>query len=212
MRRPQKPFSVEVKRARKGAVSGTPVFTAKPALLDVPKAESPILAPPEREKPRRRILEAIEPDLPPAVVDEPHFREAAIAGASPQAESSKPRRGRPRKIALAPDASPVRANPVRAKSPTRTKSPARVNASTRAKSGARMESSAVFAPTRRESFAIAESAFVAPAPREANGAIASKPARPNNHVGHVTHAGRVEAASGLPRGERWKRRLPKVLW
>jgi L-fucose isomerase-like protein len=32
-----------------------------------------------------------------------------------------------------------------------------------------------------------------------------------NH-GHLTHDDRVEAATILPRGERWKRRLPRVLW
>ena len=30
--------------------------------------------------------------------------------------------------------------------------------------------------------------------------------------GHVTHVERAEVADSLPRGERWKRRLPKVLW
>jgi len=32
------------------------------------------------------------------------------------------------------------------------------------------------------------------------------------HAGRLTHGIRAEIASFLPRGERWKRRLPKVLW
>jgi hypothetical protein len=187
VRRPQKPFSVEVKRARKGAASGAPVFISKPAPLEAHKSETPPIAPPEREKPRGRILEAIEPDLPPPVVDE-----TSIAGASPRAESAKPRRGRPRKVQLAPEA-PV----------------ARVNYPARAKSGARRDTAAALAHARRETFVIFEPAPVQKS-QEGNG-IAAKMARPA-HVGHVDHASRVLAASDLPRGERWKRRLPKVLW
>lgn len=198
MRRPQKPFSVEVKRARKGAASGAPVFISKPTPLDTLKAESPIVAPPEREKPRRRILEAIEPDLPLPIDNET----GDLDGASPRAESLKPRRGRPRKIAGAPEAPAARG-----------KSSVRVKSAVRVKSGARSDNSNVFAATRRDAFVSIEPTpvYVAPNPQEANRA-APKPARPNNHVGHVNHAGRVEAASDLPRGERWKRRLPKVLW
>jgi hypothetical protein len=36
-------------------------------------------------------------------------------------------------------------------------------------------------------------------------------AEPSTH-GHVSHFARAEAATNLPRGERWKRRVPKVLW
>ena len=185
MRRPQKPFSVEVKRGRKGAASGAPTFISKPEPHVVPTAEKrQATPPPEPAKPQRRILEAIEPERAAA----PAAAEAPVTRASLFAESVKPRRGRPPKVALVP--APVAERP---------------------KVAARNEPSAVYSYVRREVFAVVEPVVHAGAtPHKAKHAAAL--VGQTEHVGHVTHAARVEAATSLPRGERWKRRLPKVLW
>jgi hypothetical protein len=42
--------------------------------------------------------------------------------------------------------------------------------------------------------------------------VVLRPATPEPIAPRAAHANRVEAASDLPRGQRWKRRLPKSLW
>jgi hypothetical protein len=185
VRRPLKPFSVEVKRGRNGAASGAPAFLSKLERHAAPAVEKrPATPPPEPAKPQRRILEAIviEPDPEPAAA------EAPVTLAALFAEPVKPRRGRPPKVARAPKPA---------------ERPILV---------ARNESPAITYP-RREVAAVAEPAARAkhaPGGQSARGGNRA-PAEFSTH-GHVDHAERVEEATGLPRGERWKRRLPKVLW
>lgn len=190
MRRPQKPFTVEVKRVRKGAF-------AKQLGVETPKTEVPALK--EASKPplaaaglqpdsgpTRRILEAIEP--PPASPMD------VVANATPR----RPR-GRPPKTVqnVPPKATKVVAG-----------------AKTRA---ARSEADVNAGPTPRRIVSPAEVSvvYLTPplAPARENGAStgASLGASTGASAG-VSHGGRAEAASNLPRGERWKRRLPKVLW
>ncbi len=97
MRRPQKPFSVEVKRGKKSAASGFPMLLSKqPEPVAPTLAEAKFSAPPAAEppKPQRRILQAIEPE-PVRVhsVVEPLDFAAEPAPADPM----KRRRGRPPK-------------------------------------------------------------------------------------------------------------------
>jgi hypothetical protein len=192
VRRPQKPFSVEVKRGRNGAASAAPAFFSKLVQHVIPVVEKrPATHPPEPAKPQRRILEAIEIEAAPA----PAAEEAPIAGASMFAKSVKPRRGRPPKVAEEPVAE-------------------------RPKLVARNDSATIYTFTRREVVAVAEPVITVAPPGSktkyavvARGApiVNSAPAEPSAH-GYVNHAERVEEATNLPRGERWKRRLPKVLW
>lgn len=209
MRRPQKPFSVEVKRCRNGAASGAPVFLSRLERHAVPVVEKrPATPQPEPAKPQRRILEAIvtEPAPAPAAAEEPVNTRSSLF-----AESVKPRRGRPPKDA-----------PILASAPERPKLVA-------------SNESAVYTYARREIVGVAEpaaAAYVAAPPRKKKPAVVGL-AAPNgiatqngllgaengngapaefSAYGHVNHAERVEEATSLPRGERWKRRLPKVLW
>jgi hypothetical protein len=186
VRRPQKPFAVEVKRGRKGAVSGQSAsMTKQPETVAVAPAEPrPAKLPPEPPKPQRRILEAIESAPAPHAVTEP-----AVAS-PPVADPLKRRRGRPPKAVRQLEPEIERA------------------------SIARNEASRTVARARREVFRVVESAavHVAPSPETKKIAVASHAAHGHAAHGHVTHSDRVEAATSLPRGERWKRRLPKVLW
>jgi hypothetical protein len=192
VRRPQKPFSVEVKRGRNGAASAAPAFFSKLVRQAVPVVEKrPATPAPELAKPPRRILEAIEMEPAPATAVE----EAPVSRASLFAESIKPRRGRPPKVA--PVEEPVVERP---------------------KLVARNDSATIYTFARRETVAVsAPVAPVAATPSKTKHAVVAQAAptgtlaEPSAH-GHVNHAERVEEATSLPRGERWKRRLPKVLW
>ncbi len=152
-------------------------------------------APPrEPPKPQRRILDAIEPAPAPAEL-------ASEPVAADLVDPPKRRRGRPPKAAGGP--APETKRPIVAR---------RVKAS-------------VVPVMRREFLPVPDGHVVAAAisapavdPREAKKVI-----RVDGHAhghmthghmthGHMTHGDRVEAATALPRGERWKRRLPKVLW
>jgi hypothetical protein len=195
---------VEVKRGRRGAAAAP--FTVVPKAPDTALktlAESSFAPPPEPPKPPRRILDAIEPE--PVVRAAPEEEPVA-------ADPLKRRRGRPPKV---PGTPPTPRKP----------SPAVVE---------RAEAP-VLAAARRE-FPPAAAESVAPLRQPK---VIFRPQRPN-HVqnggravqldlalppvpvaqatlsgvshGNQTHDGRVEAAISLPRGERWKRRLPKVLW
>jgi hypothetical protein len=186
VRRTLKPFSVEVKRGRNGAASAAPVFFSKLERQPAPVEKRPAMAPPEPAKPQRRILEAIvtEPEPESATV-----AEAPVTHDSLLTESVKPRRGRPPKVALVEE--PV---------------------SERPKVVARKDTATIYSFARREVVAVAKP-VVAVAPRKPKHAIVEQdaPVELSAH-GHVNHAERVEKATSLPRGERWKRRLPKVLW
>lgn len=169
MRRPQKPFTVEVKRIRKGA-------GAKILVDETPKKEAvsrewprPIAAPapvPAQSQPAppRRILEAIEP--PPVVAS---ATETIVADTTVRRG-----RGRPRKsVDVVNDGEAVRVIP-------------------------RIEPVVVRArPKPRPAAAPVEAPFVFAPPAPV------LEARPRD---------RANEADNLPRGERWKRRLPKVLW
>ena len=193
MRRTLKPFSVEVKRGRNGAASAAPLFFSKER-QPAPVEKRPAMAPPEPAKPQRRILEAIvmEPAPAPAAVTE-----APVTHDFLLTESVKPRRGRPPKIALVEE--PV---------------------SERPKVEARKDSATIYTFARREVVAVAKPVVtVAPTPSKTKHAVVAQGAPVGNSApvelsahGHVNHAERVEEATSLPRGERWKRRLPKVLW
>ena len=204
MARSQKPFVVEVKRGRRGAAAAP--FTVVPKAPDAAlrtAAESSFAPPPEPPKPPRRILDAIEPE--PVVRAAPEEEPVA-------ADPLRRRRGRPPKV---PGTPPTPRKP----------RPAVVE---------REEAPALAAARREFPPAVAES--VAPL-RQAKKVI-FRPQGPNHGQnggravqldlalsvpvaqatlaggphGNQTHDGRVEAAISLPRGERWKRRLPKVLW
>lgn len=209
MRRPMKPFSVEVKRGRNGAASAAPHFFSKLERQPAPVEKRPATPAPEPAKPQRRILEAIvaEPAPAPAAAEEP-----AVARTSLFAESIKPRRGRPPKEARDQTSAPERPKLV-----------------------ASNKSAAVYTYARREIVVVAEppaAAYVAAPPRKKKPAVVGFAAQNGRAIqngllgaqnkngaaeefsthGHVNHAERVEEATSLPRGERWKRRLPKVLW
>lgn len=188
MRRTLKPFSVEVKRGRNSAASAAPVFFSKLERHPAPVEKRPAMAPPEPAKPQRRILEAIvmEPAPAPAAVTE-----APVTHDSLLIESVKPRRGRPPKVALVEE--PVAERP---------------------KVEARKDTATIYTFARREVVAVAKPiAPVVATPRKSKHAFVAQdaPVELSAH-GHVNHAERVEKATSLPRGERWKRRLPKVLW
>jgi hypothetical protein len=190
VRRPLKPFSVEVKRGRNGAASATPAFLSKLERHAVPAVEKRPAAPrPDAAKPQRRILEAIVTEPAP----EPVVAEALAAPVSVFAESVKPRRGRPPKVE-------------------------RVQAPVIERPKLAPRSEAVVYPfARREIVAVAEPVNYVAATHKVKHAVGGSSAQANassefSTHGHVNHAARVEEATGLPRGERWKRRLPKVLW
>jgi hypothetical protein len=195
---------VEVKRGRRGAAT-TPftVVPKAPGAALKTAAESSFAPPPEPPKPPRRILDAIEPE--------------PVARAAPEeepvaAEPLKRRRGRPPKVPGTP--------------PTPRKPRPAV---------AEREEAPVLAAARRE-FPPVAADRVAPLRQPK---VIFRPQSPNHGQGggrevqldldlplvpvaqatlagvphgNQTHDGRVEAATSLPRGERWKRRLPKVLW
>ncbi|WP_294537994.1 hypothetical protein [uncultured Rhodoblastus sp.] len=197
MARSQKPFVVEVKRGRRGASAAS--LTVVPKSPEAaPKTVAEPARPPEPPKPKRRILDAIE--LEPVVLEAAEAERVAP-------DPVKRRRGRPPKLPGAPPS-------------PRKQRPAVV----------RREEAPVVAPARREYLSIAADRAApsresktarrlqgqslaknsAPAPMP----FASPPivAQGQATHGHLSHGDRVEAATGLPRGERWKRRLPKVLW
>lgn len=196
MRRPQKPFTVEVKKVRKGGFARLlgvgPQWSDSDRAEDAPKEQPapPQPAPPRAEPaPPRRILEAIEPASDRAAADEAGL-DAAAPETSPAAgdtETKPRRRGRPPKVVtVAGGAEPAAAPKVRAVPAPRKKSPAnksRLEIELAPPIAAPADPAPVFAP-----------------------ALAPEP------TGRVAQNNRAEAASSLPRGERWKRRLPKVLW
>jgi hypothetical protein len=190
VRRPQKPFAVEVKRGKKSVASVFPAIKSKqPATAAFALAEAKFAAgleqKPELEqaRPQRRILESIAPaPVAPsviAVISEAPLAEEALA------DLPKRRRGRPPKLAGAkPDA---------ARAPRREP--------------------VFFKPAARQVLRAADQpvALVAP-PREAKASATPGNGHGLNGHGHVTHEARAEQAGELRRGDRWKRRLPKVLW
>ncbi len=187
MGRPQKPFVVEVKRGRRGGVSALPTTMLKEPAPEAIAERRP--APPrEPPKPQRRILDAIEPAPAPQLVSEP-VSTVAVGLVDPP----KRRRGRPPKAAAAP--APETKRPVVAR---RVKAP-------------------VVPVARREFLPVPDrhtAASVMVAPRVETKKVIRVDGNANGHMthGHMTHGDRLEAATALPRGERWKRRLPKVLW
>jgi len=180
VRRPHKTFTVEVKRARKGAVVKV-LGAASPKIEAGPTQDAPQerLTPPVADvPPPRRILEAIEPAVSLDPVSELSQPEPVVATLTPR----RPR-GRP------PKSASVASVPA-------TKEP-RVVAKARAA-----------APTPRKPAATPPAIALEVAPAFAPRPVSSAP----GPTPHVTHGDRIEAANSLPRGERWKRRLPKVLW
>lgn len=196
--RPQKPFTVEVKRGRRGASSARlatapkPLksLDAKPAALPERKPAPP---PPPVSTPPRRILDAIEPVIQQVPVEAVETLEAVevLETAAP-----KRRRGRPPKAGRVPqDEAPASARASR----KTTRRPEAAAVPVRA-----MPAPVLEPPPARE----ANQAAV-----HANGRIILANVAPGQTThGRVTHGDRVEAATSLPRGERWKRRVPKVLW
>jgi hypothetical protein len=179
VRRPHKPFAVEVKRGKKSpsraAVSPALAFKqAEPsAAVRPPLKARPAASTPERAKPERRILEAI--------VEPPTIDVAEPVVAPPVVAPRKRRVGRPPKAPRLVEPKVDRVSPPRD------------------------EEFLVYSHAPREAFFLAESPDLVVTPRR--GAKKS----PSEAV-HVPHGARGEASAGLPRGERWKRRLPKVLW
>jgi hypothetical protein len=202
--RSQKPFVVEVKRGRRGAAAA-PLTVVPKSPEAAHKVAAEPAPPPEPPKPPRRILDAIEPE--PVV---PEAAEAAPFAADPV----KRRRGRPPKLPGAPPTPRKQRLAVtrREETPVITRArrdypfvAAEKAAPSREKAAPSRESKA--APRPQGQSHANSSAHVA-APSLSPSAVAPGHA---TH-GHLSHGDRVEAATGLPRGERWKRRLPKVLW
>lgn len=175
MRRPQKPFTVEVKRGRKGPA-------AKFLGAEAPKADAPMPIksaapnpPPAafqpRPEPPRRILETIAP--PPVAALAP---DEVVAGA-PKVRGRKRTNGKAH-------GEPVLASREAEKRPR----PKPV----------RLEAPRVAGASERKQASVPRP-FIFAAPLAAP-------------VLRAAHDERAEAADALPRGERWKRRLPKVLW
>ena len=189
MRRPQRPFAVEVKRGKKSAASAFPVIKAKQtepeaqplavmlaeAKFSTRQEQRPEL---ERARPQRRILESIAPaPVAPSVIAASVI---AVVGEAPLADEvlanlPKRRRGRPAKTegARLPRREPV-----------------------------------LFKPAPREALRVVKPEVASAAPLRQ----VKPPATASAGHGHVTHEARAEQAGDLRRGDRWKRRLPKVLW
>ena len=186
MGRSQKPFVVEVKRGRKGAASGRSIVLPK-SLEAAPGARAearvrPPEPPKDAVKPPRRILDAIEPVPAPAQVLESAVLESAVLETAAVAVDPLKRR---------------RGRPAKT---------ARVPAQESERPVvARKEEAPIARRVRREFVFKPENIVVLAAPpRDVKIALRAH--------GHVTHVERAEVADSLPRGERWKRRLPKVLW
>jgi hypothetical protein len=201
VRRPQKPFTVEVKKVRKGGfariLGAGPQWNESDLAEQAPK-EQP--APPQAAAPRaalapaRRILEAIEPVSESAPANEADAAPEISPGLAGETEIKPRRRGRPPKIAIvAKDAEPPAAPKPRAVPAPRKKSPAIIKKSPAIKRRPEVE-------------------LVPPITAPAVAALVLAPAPAPAPIARVAQANRAEAASSLPRGERWKRRLPKVLW
>jgi hypothetical protein len=206
--RSQKPFVVEVKRGRRGVVVAP--FTVVPKAPDAAlktAAEASFAPPPEPPKPPRRILDAIEPE--PVVLAVPEVEPFA-------ADPPKRRRGRPPKVPGTPP-SPRKQEPAIAE---REETPILVAhrefptvAAVRV--APLRQPKVIFRPQspnhgqgggRAAQAHAAQPDLAQPPVTNGQAKLASVP------HGHPAHDGRVEAATSLPRGERWKRRLPKVLW
>ncbi len=203
MGRPQKPFTVEVRRGRKGASSPRPAVVPKRLRAQEPAVaaavERQFVAPPAAPPPApRRILDAIEP-IP---VQEPTEVAKAIVAES---DLGKPRRGRPPKSTTA--VAPRKPGRPRLDPSRQTKAP---EAKVLFAAEAEAEAEAVQAPVAPSPAVLSPVAQAAP--REASSVRAHGLAHSPSTHGHVSHVDRAEAATSLPRGERWKRRVPKVLW
>jgi hypothetical protein len=172
VRRPQKPFIVEVKRARSGAVAKVLGGVAHEKAAQAPIAPLPEPTPKPVVSPRR-ILETIEPQpfaLTETPSSEPLWPEPPVEIATKEpAPRRSPKRSR---VAAADDQDAVTARKSRKSAPPRAEAPDATDA-----------------------------------PPVVVRAAASEPP-----LARVSQAARAEAASRLPRGERWKRRLPKNLW
>jgi hypothetical protein len=176
VRRPQKPFTVEVKRVRKSAngksTSSETLGIGITALEEPVKQFSPRAEAPREPEPapKRRILQAIAPPASPLLsASEPEEPKADVFVA--ETTVRRPR-GRPAKVA----------------------------------NGAALET--VTRPKPPKIVAPAAEVVLFAAPRQtAEPRLRNNPPEPR-----LSHNGRDETAAGLRRGERWKRRLPKVLW
>jgi hypothetical protein len=196
VRRPQKPFTVEVKKVRKGGfarfLGAGPQWIGSDPAEDAPKEQPapPQAAPPRAEPaPPRRILEAIAPLSEAPAADEAGSDATPETSPEPAGEiETKPRRrGRPPKVVtIAEGAESAVAPKVRVVPAPRKKSPT-IKSRPEIERVPPVAAAPVFAPALAPVFA--------PEP-----------------TARVAQASRGEAANSLPRGERWKRRLPKVLW
>jgi hypothetical protein len=198
VRRPQKPFTVEVKRGGRksppgakapGKLSRAPtaedVFKAKPALANQPtKEESAAKA--DAKKPAGRILMSLlpEPAPEPVVADAPApKRRGRPPGSANVKKAYGYRRRSLRDSGDAPSVTPVEIAP---------QAPQPAPGIRRAETGV----------SRSAALALRQDA-----PDDARRAkkTALKAARLN-------HEQRAEVVTHLARGDRWKRRLQKILW
>ncbi len=230
MGRPQKPFTVEVKRGRRGALATRPVVASKPTkplgakLAPLPEPRPAPAAPPSP----RRILDAIEPAIKTSVV-EAAATVGEAAGIEDASAPLKRRRGRPPKAASVPQAASSPASSRVARGGARVRKEPMASAAVAVMPVAAIPVATMpVAATPLAATPLA--ATTAAPPREAravhaNGRIpavegsAAQGAKTQGAKtqaraasGRITHGDRVEAATSLPRGERWKRRVPKVLW
>jgi hypothetical protein len=242
--RPQKPFTVEVRRGRKAAAAPQQAVTPKPVKTKEPAAAAvaerqPVASPPP---PPRRILDAIEPDPAPAeahvevveALDKPRRgrppkAETAVATRKPgrprREQTQEPRRESAQDLRSEPaqeavdlfgTAAPVPETVVARRKPGRPRRESAVSIETKAQT--RETAVAPRKPGRPRREPAPEIIFIERAAPASTPPVfvknVAKPflrAEPSTH-GHVSHFARAEAATNLPRGERWKRRVPKVLW
>jgi len=232
VRRPQKPFTVEVKRAGRTPLSAPPPVKPKPRELTVDDVFKPRSAAadevfkqrdPAPSKPTGRILDTLTPE--PVVEPQPEFLELpevepeapverrmkAAAKAAPQLRRTstsvveavetaalpvKARRGRPPKVIASKDLAA-----------TDLSEPVRIIAADEEPA-----LPAVVVAAVEPALAPVDFPYLAPLRGQAAPLSERGARKAALHPGRLTHSIRAETAENLPRGERWKRRLPKVLW
>jgi len=199
MKRQARPFVVETKRSRKAPTNlwaSTPLLQEELAAASEAETKADTLfgarTIKERaraEEPQRRILPSLVVEAVPAEEPEPEPAASRRRVARDTADAGeKPKRGRPRRLPAEP--ADVAAAPRAAVQ----KVPARATAE-----GLKPVRPAAAGPQR-------VAAAVAPAPAAVR---ATQPA--TERLAPRTRPAKVDSAA-LPPGQRWKRRLPQVLW
>jgi hypothetical protein len=205
MKRQARPFVVETKRSRKAPTNmwaSTPLLREELAAASVAETKADAIFADKSVKeglraaePQRRILPSLIVEAPPEPIEleEPAPRRRAARDGAEITE--KPKRGRPRRIV-------VETAEVQAFTPTRT-APTRETA----ERGSANRKPAR-APARKPDPAKAVAAASHPAQAIATVRVAAPTAE---RLVPRSRAPKADTAA-LPPGQRWKRRLPQLLW